>query len=140
MTTAKKTPSLLRILERAYESRSATTPYEERRKQPRVQLRHPARVLMSNGSRLDVTATDISREAMQISCGDEGSRALTLGLDDITRDPPLMVIVSVQLPMTSGVEELTAICEVFIFHPREAGDARFALRFYQIEDHAQNIS
>ena len=129
--------SLLVILKRAHEARAINKHYRDRREHPRVPLEQPARLLLSDGERLEVTATDISRDAMQITCDNESAEVLHPDPRNLSQKPPLMVVVNVKLPMTSGVSELTAVGEIFSFTPLETGGAVFALRFCQFDEDGQ---
>lgn len=131
--------SLLDILERACKARSISIRYEERREHPRVPLRQPARLLMSDGSRLDVTATSISRDAMQITCERNCGHRLRSSRFGPPDGKPLMVVVSVQLPVKTGVSALTAVCEVFPRDSGEDGGELFALRFFQFDEDTRDI-
>lgn len=131
--------SLLTILERAYKARATNIHHQERRRCPRVALEQPARILMSNGTRVDVTVTDISSEAMQVTCDLPGTRELWAARRAQSQERALMVIVSVNLPMSRSIGGLTAVVEIFNFSPCDDTSGRFALRFIQFDDNAREI-
>ena len=73
---------------------------------------------------------DISRDAMQIICERNRDcllRSTRFGPPD---GKPLMVVVSVQLPVQTGFSNLTTVCEFFPRESYEDGGALFALRFF----------